>query len=34
MDLDDIGEGDRPLEAVPGSHRMGVIGDEEAIRLR
>lgn len=34
LHLDEVGEEDGPLEVVPGSHGLGVIGNEEAIRLR
>ena len=32
--LDDCGMEDGPLRVIPGSHRRGVIGDDEAIALR
>ncbi len=32
--LDIVGENDGPLEVVPGSHRIGLIEDDEAVQLR
>lgn len=32
--LDDCGMEDGPLRVIPGSHRRGIIGDDEAIALR